>query len=34
VRQDQRTAPFIQGFVEVAKQTCFDNLVGIVTADL
>jgi len=34
VRRDQQAAPFIQGFVEVAKQTCFDNLVGIVTADL
>lgn len=33
VRRDQESAPFIQGFVEVAKQTCFDNLVGIVTAD-
>ncbi len=33
VRRDQQAAPFIQGFVEVAKQTCFDNLVGIVTAE-
>lgn len=33
VRRDQAQAPFIQGFVEVAKQTCFDNLVGIVTAE-
>lgn len=33
VRQDQAEAPFIQGFVTVARQTCFDNLVGIVTAD-
>ncbi|MEQ8859612.1 MAG: LysR family transcriptional regulator [Pseudomonadales bacterium] len=33
VRVDQRDAPFIQGFVEVAKKTCFDNLVGIVVAD-
>ena len=33
VRRDQGSAPFIQGFVDVAKQTCFDNLVGIVTAD-
>ncbi|MFW6094162.1 MAG: LysR family transcriptional regulator [Pseudomonadota bacterium] len=33
VREDQKAAPFIQGFVKVAKQTCFDNLVGIVTAD-
>ncbi|MAT83097.1 MAG: LysR family transcriptional regulator, partial [Gammaproteobacteria bacterium] len=34
VRRDQQDAPFIRGFVEVARQTCFDNLVGIVTADL
>jgi LysR family transcriptional regulator, regulator for metE and metH len=33
VRQDQREAPFIQGFVKVAKQTCFDSLRGIVVAD-
>ncbi len=33
VRRDQRDAPFIKGFVEVARQTCFDNLVGIVTAE-
>jgi LysR family transcriptional regulator for metE and metH len=33
VRRDQASAPFIQGFVEVARQTCFDNLVGIVTAE-
>jgi LysR family transcriptional regulator for metE and metH len=33
VRRDQQAAPFIRGFVEVARQTCFDNLVGIVTAD-
>src|SRR5690606_38160156 len=34
VPRDQATAPFIQGFVEVAKRTCFDNLVGIVTAEV
>jgi LysR family transcriptional regulator, regulator for metE and metH len=33
VRDDQRSAPFIQGFVTVARQTCFDNLRGIVVAD-
>jgi LysR family transcriptional regulator, regulator for metE and metH len=33
VRHDQREAPFIQGFVTVARQTCFDNLRGIVVAD-
>lgn len=34
VRADQRSAPFIEGFVEVAKRTCFKNLVGIVTAEV
>jgi len=34
VRADQANAPFIEGFVEVAKRTCFDNLHGIVTAEL
>lgn len=34
VREDQRQAPFIQGFVEIAKAVCFENLVGIVTAEL
>ncbi len=34
VRADQQASAFIQGFVDVAKQTCFANLVGIVTADL
>jgi LysR family transcriptional regulator for metE and metH len=34
VRRDQRKAPFIEGFVTVAKKTCFDTLVGIVTADM
>lgn len=33
VRVDQRDAPFIQGFVEVARKTCFDNLIGIVSAE-
>ena len=34
VRADQQTSAFIEGFVDVAKRTCFANLVGIVTADL
>ena len=34
VRADQRAAPFIEGFVDVAKRTCFSNLVGIVTAEV
>ena len=34
VRKDQADAPFMHGFVETAKQTCFSNLVGIVTAEL
>ena len=34
VRADQREAPFIDGFVDVARRTCFADLVGIVTADL
>jgi LysR family transcriptional regulator for metE and metH len=34
VRADQRDAPFIDGFIDVAKRTCFANLVGIVTADV
>lgn len=34
VRADQASAPYMQGFIEVAKSTCFANLVGIVTADL
>jgi LysR family transcriptional regulator for metE and metH len=33
VRSDQADAAFIQGFVETAKETCFANLVGIVTAE-
>ena len=34
VRKDQADAPFMLGFVEVAKKTCFNNLKGIVTAEL
>ena len=34
VRVDQADAPFILGFVDVAKRTCFRDLVGIVTAEL
>jgi LysR family transcriptional regulator for metE and metH len=34
VRPDQVDAAFIQGFVDVAKKTCFANLVGIVTAEV
>ena len=34
VRSDQADAPFMRGFVATAKETCFRNLVGIVTADL
>lgn len=34
VRRDEADAPFIQGFVDVAKRTCFKNLIGIVTADV
>ena len=34
VRTDQADAPFILGFVDVAKRTCFRDLVGIVTAEL
>lgn len=34
VRADQQDAPFMAGFIEVAKRTCFANLVGIVTADV
>jgi hypothetical protein len=34
VRADQADAPFIAGFVEIAKKTCFSNLRGIVTAEL
>lgn len=34
VRNDQADAPFIEGFMDVAKRTCFRDLVGIVTAEL
>ena len=34
VRNDQADAAFIRGFVEVARKTCFANLVGIVTAEV
>jgi LysR family transcriptional regulator for metE and metH len=34
VRQDQADAAFIRGFVDVAKQTCFESLMGIVTAEV
>ena len=34
VRQSEETAAFIEGFVDVAKRTCFANLVGIVTAEV
>ena len=34
VRRDQAAAPFMQAFAEVAKETCFANLHGIVTAEL
>ena len=34
VRADQSDAAFMLGFVETAKQTCFANLHGIVTAEL
>ena len=34
VRAEQAAAPFMVGFIETAKETCFANLRGIVTADL
>jgi LysR family transcriptional regulator, regulator for metE and metH len=34
VRKDQAEAPFMQGFIETAKKTCFENLHGIVTAEV
>ena len=34
VRKDQADAPFMTAFIEVAKQVCFANLRGIVTAEL
>lgn len=33
VREDQAAAPFMQGFIAAAVDTCFANLVGIVTAE-
>ncbi|MDA1073417.1 MAG: LysR family transcriptional regulator [Proteobacteria bacterium] len=33
VRSDQQDSPFIEAFVQTAKETCFADLVGIVTAD-
>ncbi|MEM1436005.1 MAG: LysR family transcriptional regulator [Pseudomonadota bacterium] len=33
VREEQAAAPFIRGFVEIARETCFQNLRGIVTAE-
>lgn len=34
VRADQADAPFMLGFVDVAKDVCFKHLTGIVTAEL
>ena len=34
VRADQADAAFMTGFIEVARRVCFDNLKGIVTAEL
>ncbi|MEN9807053.1 MAG: HTH-type transcriptional regulator MetR [Pseudomonadota bacterium] len=34
VRADQQDAPFVRGFIEIGKATCFANLHGIVTADV
>ncbi len=34
VRADQADSAFMQGFVATAKETCFSNLHGIVTAEL
>ena len=34
VRKDQADAPFMSAFIDVAKQVCFANLRGIVTAEL
>lgn len=33
VRSDQANSSFLTGFVDLAKRTCFDTLVGIVPAD-
>tara|TARA_B100000575_G_C22715971_1_gene430991 strand:- start:233 stop:478 length:246 start_codon:yes stop_codon:yes gene_type:complete len=34
VRKDQADSPFMKAFIDVAKQVCFANLRGIVTAEL
>jgi len=34
VRTDEQRAPFIEGFVDIARSTCFENLVGIVAAEV
>jgi LysR family transcriptional regulator for metE and metH len=34
VRKDQADAPFMTAFIDVAKEVCFANLRGIVTAEL
>ncbi len=34
VRQDQAESPFMTAFIDVAKDVCFTNLRGIVTAEL
>ena len=34
VRTDQADAPFMTGFIETTRNTCFANLVGIVTAEV
>ncbi len=33
VRQDQADAAFMQGFIRIAIETCFSQLVGVVTAE-
>ena len=33
VRTDQLKDPFIESFANIAKESCFDNLVGIVPVD-
>lgn len=34
VRDDQAEAPFMRAFIETARETCFSNLRGIVTAEV
>jgi LysR family transcriptional regulator for metE and metH len=34
VRPDQADAAFIRGFVDIARRSCFETLVGIVTAEV